>query len=118
MNTTRGWTPRAKASRPSRLTRPPRPPQTIQGAYEAGITRQRVRVLLTRNPNLYADRGDLDNPVARGFQATGTLVPPDEQWQGGIMELYYAITPGTQNPHLPAIPHPVTHPPPPLHHQW
>lgn len=67
--------------------------QTIQAAYEAGITRQRVRVLLTRNPNLYADRADLDNPVARGFQASGALVPPDEQWQGGIMELYYAITP-------------------------
>ena len=67
---------------------------TIAAAFSAGVTRQRVRVLLTRDPNLYATRGDLDNPVAQGFQGTtGTLVPPDEQWQGGIMELYYSITP-------------------------
>ncbi len=66
---------------------------TIKAAFEAGITRQRVRCLLTRDPNLYANRGDLTNPVAEGFEGNGKLVPPDEQWQGGIMELYYAITP-------------------------
>ena len=44
----------------------------VQRAREAGITRQRVRILVPRE---------------------GNLRPPDETWQGGIMELYFAITP-------------------------
>lgn len=46
--------------------------KSITRAREDGVNRQRVRALLPRN---------------------GVLVPPDETWEGGIMELYYAITP-------------------------
>lgn len=47
----------------------------IKRAYADGLTRQRVRILLSspRVPN--------------------QLVPPDETWEGGIMQLYYACSP-------------------------
>lgn len=48
----------------------------VQRAQEAGIARQRIRILVPRE---------------------GNLRPPDETWQGGIMELYFAITPVVQD---------------------
>uniref|UniRef100_A0A7S2HIP4 DUF1995 domain-containing protein n=1 Tax=Octactis speculum TaxID=3111310 RepID=A0A7S2HIP4_9STRA len=47
----------------------------IESAYSAGLSRQRIRVLLSspRNPN--------------------QLLPPDETWEGGIMQLYRACSP-------------------------
>lgn len=65
----------------------------IEDAYAAGITRQTVRVLLPRtrdNDRLgqyYEDDADVD-----GTSQNSVLVPPDETWQGGIMQLYRAAS--------------------------
>jgi len=61
-------------------------------AYESGITRQMLRVLLPRDPmagalgQYFESDADIDT-------ADLMLAPPDETWQGGIMQLYRACAP-------------------------
>jgi len=63
---------------------------------EYGMTRQIVRVLLPRDPSnaqlgmLYENDAILSSNSRFG---NVSLVPPDETWQGGIMQLYRAATP-------------------------
>mmetsp|Transcript_16117 Transcript_16117/g.44651 ORF Transcript_16117/g.44651 Transcript_16117/m.44651 type:complete len:207 (-) Transcript_16117:460-1080(-) len=60
---------------------------TMKDAYQAGVTRQIIRVLLPRSPDndqlLQYIENDADVDMA-----SSVLVPPDETWQGGIMQLY------------------------------
>merc|ERR1712070_4268 len=58
----------------------------IQEAASRGQTKQIVRVLLPRD----ASSTDLGNYFEGESTMTGSqkLVPPDESWQGGIMQLY------------------------------
>ena len=66
----------------------------IKEAAEEGKTKQIVRVLLPRD----SGSGDL----GRYFEGESvdaaeiSLVPPDESWQGGIMQLYRAAAPMTE----------------------
>lgn len=66
--------------------------KAINDAYAAGYTRQIVRVLLPRDPanaqlgQFYEDDVEIDS-------ANVVLVPPDETWQGGIMQLYRSAEP-------------------------
>lgn len=64
---------------------------TMQSAYEKGITRQIIRILLPRsadNDNLLQYfEDDAENEMGESV-----LVPPDETWQGGIMQLYRACS--------------------------
>jgi hypothetical protein len=64
----------------------------MSDAYEAGMTRQILRVLLPRDPS--------SGRVGRYFETDAQLdtqdlilAPPDETWQGGIMQLYRACSP-------------------------
>eukprot|EP00980_Cylindrotheca_fusiformis_P012317 scaffold3015_cov122-Cylindrotheca_fusiformis.AAC.12 len=64
---------------------------TMEDAYKQGITRQIVRILLPRtadNDNLLKYyEGEAEDEVGEVV-----LVPPDETWQGGIMQLYRACS--------------------------
>ena len=69
----------------------------VSDAYEQGITRQMVRVLLPRDPA----SGDLgvqyeNDAVVNGRNQDMVLVPPDETWQGGSPQLYRACAPTAQ----------------------
>ena len=70
----------------------------VSDAYEQGITRQSVRVLLPRDPS----SGDLGVQYESDATANGrnmdsfVLVPPDETWQGGSPQLYRACAPTAQ----------------------
>lgn len=71
----------------------------VSDAYDQGITRQSVRVLLPRDPS----SGDLgvqyesDATAANGRNMENfVLVPPDETWQGGSPQLYRACAPTAQ----------------------
>mmetsp|Transcript_2369 Transcript_2369/g.6877 ORF Transcript_2369/g.6877 Transcript_2369/m.6877 type:complete len:356 (-) Transcript_2369:113-1180(-) len=70
----------------------------VSDAYEQGITRQSVRVLLPRD----ASSGDLgvqyenDAIVDGRNEENVVLVPPDETWQGGSPQLYRACAPTAQ----------------------
>lgn len=63
----------------------------MQAAYEKGMTRQTIRLLLPRST-------DSDNLLqyyetdAESEMGETILVPPDETWQGGIMQLYRACS--------------------------
>jgi hypothetical protein len=63
----------------------------MEDAYAKGIARQTIRVLLPRSAEndqllkLYEADADVDMSQA-------VLVPPDETWQGGIMQLYRAAS--------------------------
>jgi hypothetical protein len=61
-------------------------------AYEAGITRQMMRVLLPRDPTA-ANLGTYFESDADVDTQELILAPPDETWQGGIMQLYRACAP-------------------------
>jgi len=63
-------------------------------AYRQGITRQIIRLLLPRDPSS-SKLGQYFESDARTdrFSANMVLVPPDETWQGGIMQLYRAALP-------------------------
>lgn len=65
----------------------------MEKAYEQGITRQIIRILLPRDPN----SGNLGQYFEEGAVTMNTrdmiLVPTDESWQGGIMQLYRAAAP-------------------------
>jgi hypothetical protein len=63
----------------------------VKEASSQGQTRQICRILLPRDAasgdfGLFAEAS---NENARGL----SLVPPDESWQGGIMQLYRAVAP-------------------------
>lgn len=67
-------------------------------AKEAGLNRQSIRILLPRDPtNAQLGRIYEDNAATlfmnNNLQQTAVLVPPDETWQGGIMQLYRACVP-------------------------
>mmetsp|Transcript_14981 Transcript_14981/g.32486 ORF Transcript_14981/g.32486 Transcript_14981/m.32486 type:complete len:366 (+) Transcript_14981:102-1199(+) len=73
--------------------------QCMSDAYDKGMTRQIVRILLPRS----TDQGKLGEMFEADAQWTyGTademkLVPTDESWQGGIMQLYRAASPTTMD---------------------
>mmetsp|Transcript_7793 Transcript_7793/g.18784 ORF Transcript_7793/g.18784 Transcript_7793/m.18784 type:complete len:345 (+) Transcript_7793:122-1156(+) len=64
---------------------------TMQEAYEKGMTRQTIRILLPRSTDsenlLQYYENDAENEMG-----DTVLVPPDETWQGGIMQLYRACS--------------------------
>jgi len=70
--------------------------KAMNDAYAAGITRQIVRVLLPRDSangqlgKFFEDDVEID-------AANVVLVPPDETWQGGIMQLYRSAEPTCRN---------------------
>ena len=66
----------------------------MRDAYTAGNTRQVLRVLLPRDPSS-AQLGQLFESDA-DTDAELMLAPPDETWQGGIMQLYRACAPTAQ----------------------
>mmetsp|Transcript_608 Transcript_608/g.1102 ORF Transcript_608/g.1102 Transcript_608/m.1102 type:complete len:371 (+) Transcript_608:163-1275(+) len=71
--------------------------QAIADAKSQGTNRQIVRVLLPRDPNsgnlgqYFEDSVEIEG----GGRSTQNLLlaPPDESWQGGIMQLYRAALP-------------------------
>mmetsp|Transcript_3064 Transcript_3064/g.4525 ORF Transcript_3064/g.4525 Transcript_3064/m.4525 type:complete len:342 (-) Transcript_3064:37-1062(-) len=67
----------------------------MKAAYEAGVKRQVVRVLLPRDPNS-AQLGQYFEADAELNKRDLVLSPPDETWQGGIMQLYRACAPTCQ----------------------
>jgi Domain of unknown function (DUF1995) len=63
-----------------------------------GIQKQIVRVLLPRNVNAQAlgqimELSPIQNDDRFGTDSASQLVPPDESWQGGIMQLYRSAAP-------------------------
>lgn len=66
--------------------------KAVNDAYEAGISRQMMRVLLPRDP-MNAQLGQFYEDDAEVDTANVILVPPDETWQGGIMQLYRSAEP-------------------------
>jgi hypothetical protein len=64
----------------------------MKGAYAAGVTRQSLRILLPRS----ADNDQLlqyyENDADTADMSQTVLAPPDETWQGGIMQLYRAAS--------------------------
>jgi len=66
--------------------------RAMNEAYDAGITRQTIRVMLPRDPSS-ADLGLYFESDAKLDTQNLILVPPDETWQGGIMQLYRAALP-------------------------
>lgn len=72
-----------------------------EDAYAQGITRQSIRVLLPRDPSsgdigLYFENDAVVGSGGRSLQENLVLVPPDETWQGGSMQLYRAAAPTVQ----------------------
>mmetsp|Transcript_29649 Transcript_29649/g.42059 ORF Transcript_29649/g.42059 Transcript_29649/m.42059 type:complete len:270 (+) Transcript_29649:844-1653(+) len=68
----------------------------MTSAYEeGGITRQIVRILLPRDPSSGQLGQYFENDAALDTNDL-LLVPPDETWQGGIMQLYRAAAPTCQ----------------------
>ena len=72
----------------------------MSDAYEKGMTRQIVRILLPRD----ASSGQLGEYFEADAQITDLaksqemkLVPTDESWQGGIMQLYRSALPSTKD---------------------
>ncbi|KAL7532262.1 hypothetical protein ACHAXR_004526 [Thalassiosira sp. AJA248-18] len=70
--------------------------QCMSDAYEKGMTRQIVRILLPRDPaadqlgqQFEAEAETTDKAKSQEMK----LVPNDESWQGGIMQLYRAASP-------------------------
>jgi hypothetical protein len=64
---------------------------TMEAAYAEGITRQVIRIFLPRaagNDNLL----QYYEGEAQDENLETVLVPPDETWQGGIMQLYRACS--------------------------
>lgn len=68
--------------------------RAISDASNAGMTRQIVRMLLPRNPSsqLFGQFYEDDASTTNAWRSQ-LLVPPDETWQGGIMQLYRAALP-------------------------
>jgi len=74
--------------------------QCMSDAYEKGITRQIVRILLPRDAS-NEKLGEMFEPDAqttdRAKSQEMKLCPTDESWQGGIMQLYRAASPTTKD---------------------
>mmetsp|Transcript_17320 Transcript_17320/g.26237 ORF Transcript_17320/g.26237 Transcript_17320/m.26237 type:complete len:342 (+) Transcript_17320:93-1118(+) len=68
---------------------------TMKAAYETGVKRQVIRVLLPRDPNS-GQLGQYFEADAELDKRDLVLAPPDETWQGGIMQLYRACAPTCQ----------------------
>ena len=72
----------------------------MSDAYEKGMNRQIVRILLPRDPTndqigqYYENDAETDD---RTKSQEMKLVPNDESWQGGIMQLYRAASPTTKD---------------------
>lgn len=64
----------------------------MKQAAAAGQKRQIVRLLLPRDPTA-ADFGKAIEATVKDDMQSAVLVPPDESWQGGIMQLYRAAAP-------------------------
>ena len=64
----------------------------VKQAASQGTTQQIVRVLLPRDRT----SGDFGTYLEDSAQ-TSALVPPDESWQGGIMQLYRAALPTAED---------------------
>jgi hypothetical protein len=60
----------------------------MKQANTAGQKRQIVRLLLPRDANANDFGKAIEQGVKDNMQAA-VLVPPDESWQGSIMQLYY-----------------------------
>jgi hypothetical protein len=69
---------------------------SMKQAAEQGQTRQIIRILLPRDVSS-GDFGTYMEPSSSssssGLYSTIVLAPPDESWQGGIMQLYRAAAP-------------------------
>jgi hypothetical protein len=72
----------------------------MSAAYKMGMSRQIVRILLPRD----ASSGQLGEYYEADAQITDRakaqemkLVPTDESWQGGIMQLYRSASPSTKD---------------------
>jgi hypothetical protein len=69
--------------------------QAMKDASEEGINRQIIRILLPRDPSsgnlgqYFEDDVEVDSRTTQNL----LLAPPDESWQGGIMQLYRAALP-------------------------
>ncbi|CAB9519384.1 expressed unknown protein [Seminavis robusta] len=64
----------------------------MRDAFEQKIERQIVRVLLPRTTSS-EELGVLSEGILDVDSQDIVLVPPDESWQGGIMQLYYSAAP-------------------------
>jgi hypothetical protein len=64
----------------------------MSDAFDQGINRQMCRVLLPRDPS-NANIGNFFENDANVDTQGLVLVPLDESWQGGIMQLYRAAAP-------------------------
>jgi hypothetical protein len=67
----------------------------MSDAFDQGINRQMCRVLLPRDPS-NANIGNFFENDANVDTQGLVLVPLDESWQGGIMQLYRAAAPTCQ----------------------
>jgi hypothetical protein len=63
----------------------------MKDAYKNGATRQMVRILLPRSSDNDQLGKLIENDVLLDMRSA-VLVPPDETWQGGIMQLYRAAS--------------------------
>lgn len=69
--------------------------EAMSDACSQGINRQIIRVLLPRDPNsqnlglYFEDNVEVESRNTQNL----LLAPPDESWQGGIMQLYRAALP-------------------------
>lgn len=69
----------------------------MEEAKAQGINRQIIRVLLPRDPNS-GNLGQYFEDEVTEMDTQGLLLaPPDESWQGGIMQLYRAASPTAKN---------------------
>lgn len=66
--------------------------KAMNDAYESGVNRQTIRVMLPRDPSSAQIGQYFEEDAALDTQNL-ILVPPDETWQGGIMQLYRAASP-------------------------
>jgi len=77
--------------------------QAMTDALSAGKTRQIVRILLPRDASndnfgvFQEAEAQTSNSRALNAAETTKLVPTDESWQGGIMQLYRAAAPTTKD---------------------
>ena len=70
----------------------------MSDAYEQGITRQIVRILLPRDASNDQLGQYFENEVETNDRTSDVkLVPNDESWQGGIMQLYRSASPTTKD---------------------
>ena len=70
----------------------------MSDAFEQGITRQIVRILLPRDASNDQLGQYFENEVETNDRTSDVkLVPNDESWQGGIMQLYRSASPTTKD---------------------